>query len=465
MPISERDLLDQYGAAVLARNASLFVGAGMSLDAGFPGWADLLKGPRLRARIPNMPDLPLMAQYYVFSTPGGREELESHILRLISVIPPTPTKGHELIKRLAVGDIWTTNYDCLLEQAIPEARVVTSEEDLLRRSISSSLRITKMHGSLENSRPAGWREPPVITRSDYEQYDTLHPRMWASLRATYLTRTFLFLGFSFSDPNIEILLRLSRTLLNVGTPEHFTVIRKPSSAKEIRNHELRVRDLESSGIAVHEIASYDEIVPLLERLVQRTRPERLFISGSEGTNPDEVREVGKKLGHRFAETTVEVVSLAGPAGLAVSFPFGYSLHANGEYTPERIKFYFRQSASPPPPLEQRMGTAVYTGWTRDEILADLLPECRATLVLGGGDRTMEEIDRSVSLRLPVIPVPISGGTALRAYDGYTIDHLLGRIASEADARDWRNLKDGDSDIASAAVLRLARRAMYLQEPS
>ena len=409
MPMSERDLLDQYGAAVLARNASLFVGAGMSLEAGFPGWAELLKGPRRQARIPNISDLPLMAQYFVLSTPGGREELESHILRTLSVIPPTPTRGHQLIKRLGVGDIWTTNYDCLLEQAMPAARVITSEEDLVRRSVSSSQQITKMHGSLKNSSPSGWRESPVITRSDYEQYETRHPRMWASLRASYMTRAFLFLGFSFSDPNIEILLRLSRTLLNVGTPEHFTVIKRPDSSKEMRNHELRVQDLETSGIAVHEINGFNDIIPLLERLVQRTRKERLFISGSEGTNLDGVLTIGKKIGHRLAETPTEIVSLAGAAGLAVSFPFGYSMQANGDYTPERIKFYFRQSSSPPPPLEHRMGTAVYTGWSRDEILADTLPECRAVLVLGGGDKTMDEIDRSVKPSTPRYTCPFFRG--------------------------------------------------------
>jgi SIR2-like domain len=463
--MSERNLLDQYGAAVLAGNASLFVGAGMSLEAGFPGWADLLKGPRRQAKIPNIPDLPLMAQYYVLSTPGGREELESHILRTLSAIAPTPTKGHELIKRLGVGDIWTTNYDCLLERAIPTARIVTSEEDLVKRSVSSSKQITKMHGSLKDSEPSGWRELPVITRSDYEQYETLHPRMWASLRASYMTRSFLFLGFSFSDPNIEILLRLSRTLLNVGAPEHFTVLKRPSDPREVRNHELRVQDLEASGMAVHEIHDYDDIAPLLERLVRRTRKARLFIAGSEGTNPEDVLTVGKKIGHRLAEIPIEVVSLAGPAGLAVSFPFGYSLRANSSYSPDRIKFYFRQTASPPPPLEQRMGTAVYTGWTRDEILDDVLPECRAVLVLGGGERTKEEVDRSVALRLPVVPVPLSGGTARRTYDESTIDILLGRAASEADMRDWQNLKDGDSDVATAAVLRLVRRAMYLEIPS
>jgi SIR2-like protein len=459
MPITERDLLDQYGAAVIARNASLFVGAGMSLETGYPGWGDLLRQPRRQARIPNLSDLPLVAQYFVLSTAGGREALESHILKTLSVIPPTPTTGHRLIKRLTVSDIWTTNYDCLLERAMPRARVVASENDLVTRSVSSSQQITKMHGSLTNAQPCGWREQPVITRSDYEQYETRHPRMWASLRASYMTRAFLFLGFSFSDPNIEILLRLSRTLLRAGAPEHFTVLKRPSSSKELRSHELRVQDLESSGIAVHEVPSFDAIVPLLERLVQRTRKERLFISGSDD---DKVRAIGKQIGHRLAETSIELISLAGPAGLAVSFPFGHSLQASGNYSPGRIKFYFRQSASPPPPLDHRMGTAVYTGWSREELLAQVLPECRGVLVLGGGARTKDEIDRSVKLRLPVIPIPASGGTAMNTYNKYEVDHLLGHTASEADIKDWENLRDPDSDVVTAAVYRLVRRAMYLE---
>ena len=402
-----------------------------------------------------------MAQYFVISTPGGRAALESHILTTLSAITPTPTKGHKLIRRLGVGDIWTTNYECLLEEAIPEAPVVTSEDDLAKRRVSSNRQITKMHGSLENSRSSGWLASPIITRSDYEQYEMLHPRMWASLKATYMTRTFLFLGFSFSDPNIEILLRLSRTLLNVGAPEHFTVIKKPDEPNKLRDHELKVQDLESSGIAVHEISAFADIVPLLERLVQRTRRERLFVSGSEGTNPADVREIGKKIGHRLAESSIEIVSLAGAAGFAVSFPFGYSLRVNRNYEPERIKFYFRQSDSAPPLLEQRMGTAVYTGWTREEILDDLLPECRGVLVLGGGERTMDEVNRSVELRLPVIPVPMSGGTAMELYNSRNIDYLLGREATDADVRDWRILEDQDSDVATAAVFRLVRRAMYL----
>lgn len=465
MPMAERDLLRQYGAAVLTHNASLFVGAGMSLGAGYPGWGKLLDDLRTQAGIPEMTDMPLLAQYYVLSTPGGREALNSHILNAMSAISPKTTRGHRLIAKLDIDDIWTTNYDRLLEESMPDARVIAREDDLKIRQIASRQRITKMHGSLNDREPTGWLEEPIITRSDYESYETVHARKWAALRAAYMTRSFLFLGFSFSDPNIEVLLRLSRTLLDVGTAEHFTVLKRPARSDEERMHDLRVRDLETSGIGVHEIDRYEDIIPLLDRLVRRTRKATLFISGSNGTDADSVRNIGKKIGHRLADFEIQLASLAGDAGLAVSFPFGYSLQANSSYSPEQIKFYFRQSGNTPPPLTQRVGTAVYTGSSREEILADVLPECRSALVLGGGDNTMEEVNRARDLELPVIPVPTSGGTALQVYRALRIEELLGSDISASDQRDWANLENPDQDIVASAATRLVRRMMFLTPPS
>lgn len=462
--MAERDLLEQYGAAVLTHNASLFVGAGMSLGAGYPDWGKLLDPPRKQAGIPEMADMPLLAQYYVLSTPGGREALNSHILNAMSAVSPRVTGGHKLIAKLDIDDIWTTNYDRLLEESIPGARVIAREEDLKVRQIASRQRITKMHGSLDDRNPPGWLEEPIITRSDYESYETVHPRKWAALRAAYMTRSFLFLGFSFSDPNIEVLLRLSRTLLDVGTAEHFTILKRPNRSDQERMHDLRVRDLEASGVGVHEIDRYEDLIPFLDRLVRRTRKPTLFISGSNGTDADSVRDIGKKIGHRIADFEIQIASLAGEAGLAVSFPFGYSLQANSSYSPERIKFYFRQSNNDPPPLAQRVGTAVYTGFSREEILADVLPECRSALVLGGGGNTMEEVKKARDLKLPVIPMPTSGGTALKVYETLSIDELLGGDISEFDQRDWVNLNNPDQDIVASAATRLICRMMFLTTP-
>src|SRR5260370_34851733 len=105
--------------------------------------------------------------------------------------------------------------------------------------------------------------------------------MWSLLTSTYLTRSMLFLGFSFNDPNIGVLLRLSRTLS--APTEHFTVLRAPSDANERRHHDLQAADLERSGVAVHQIGNYDDLDTLLLNLERRTGRQVLFISASESS--------------------------------------------------------------------------------------------------------------------------------------------------------------------------------------
>ena len=47
--------------------------------------------------------------------------------------------------------------------------------------------------------------------------------MWTVLRASYFSRSMLFMGFSFTDPNVDILLRLARTLGTAGGDRHYAV--------------------------------------------------------------------------------------------------------------------------------------------------------------------------------------------------------------------------------------------------
>ncbi|GAA3271565.1 SIR2 family protein [Dactylosporangium vinaceum] len=463
MPISVRDLLDQYGEAALSGNASLFVGAGLSQDAGYPGWGSLLAEARLKGDIPDdVTDLPLVAQYYVSGVPGGRDTLDDEIRSQMTTRPYLPTLGHKSLAALPIDDIWTTNYDTLLEEVMPEARVIATESDLQLRRIPARRRITKMHGSFSVSNPKTWLARPVITRSDYESYEQKHPRMWSSLRATYLTRTFLFLGFSFTDPNVDILLRLARSMATTAS-EHFTVLRKPSATTDERLHALKVRDLEASGVAVCEISNYSELTPLMEQLVRRTRPPLLFIAGSGAGHLDSVKALGKTIGHMLADLDdpIELASFGGAAGIAVSFPFAYTLRAIGKYNPSRIGFHFRESHSPPPPLPERAGTAVYASKEVDELRAELFPNCRAMLVLGGGTTTKTEVETAQKLQLPIIPLPGSEGTARRIYETSTIEDLLGGGVSDADRRDWKFLANPEFGVSAHAAVRLVRRAMYL----
>src|SRR5262249_39178388 len=276
------DLVDSFGNAAMRGNGALFIGAGMSAAAGMPDWAKLLEAPRKAAGVPQLADFPLMAEYISRSPHVGIEVLHAHVLEAICYADSGNTaEVHRLVSRLPVNEIWTTNYDELLERACPGASVVISDEEV--RSIGTVERtIIKMHGSIDAGPPRSWKWPPVLTRTSYETYEDNRPRAWALLHASYLSRTMLFLGFSFTDPNVELLLRLARRHGTSVFDSRLTVIKRPAprDRKALRLHKLRVADLESSGVRVCEVTDYEDLEPLLVALVRRTRPLQLFVSGS-----------------------------------------------------------------------------------------------------------------------------------------------------------------------------------------
>jgi hypothetical protein len=278
VPIERFDLVEDFGQAVLSGNAALFLGAGLSRDAGLPGWGDLLDPIRQRCNVPEHHDLPLVAEYIVNDPRGGRQALEDHILAALTSPARRPARSHRLVARLRVPEVWTTNYDELIETAMTTAGfnvALAVDEDTIREIASNSARTAiKMHGSI-GGRPPDWVAPPVITRTDYERYEDDHPRMWTVLRASYLSRMMLFLGFSFTDPNVEILLRLARTLGTAAGDRHIAVIKRPDPGEgddARRLHELRTADLQESGVRVCEISDYAENTEILTELLHRTRP-------------------------------------------------------------------------------------------------------------------------------------------------------------------------------------------------
>jgi NAD-dependent SIR2 family protein deacetylase len=137
VPVDQYDLVDSFGKAALRGNGALFIGAGMSAAAGMPDWAKLLEAPRRAASVPELADFPLMAEYISASPHVGVQSLHAHVLDAICDADTGSTAEiHRLLSRLPVNEIWTTNYDQLLERASPEAAVVISDDDV--RSMGAS---------------------------------------------------------------------------------------------------------------------------------------------------------------------------------------------------------------------------------------------------------------------------------------------------------------------------------------
>jgi SIR2-like domain len=129
------------------------------------------------------------------------------------------TKGlHDAVLKLDQRIVMTTNYDSAYEDlcmrgAGRDGYSVLNYYDsgLANRLRSPTRLILKLHGSVKHP------EQTVLTRSEYFQAKSDNPRFFALVQSLFATYTLVFIGYSLSDPDIQLLLETS----NVGGSHSF----------------------------------------------------------------------------------------------------------------------------------------------------------------------------------------------------------------------------------------------------
>jgi hypothetical protein len=471
--MNQNELVTQYGRHVDARTATVFVGAGLSIPAGYPSWSDLLEPLRLKLGIEPIDDLPQLAQYYEDDIEDGKVHIQSLVAENFADDDRQPTLAHQLLSQLPIDEFWTTNYDTLLERAIGAAAVIIEDSQLAAPIDPGLRRVYKMHGSV--TKP----ESVVLTRDDYDRYPDQRTRFWHLLRAQVLTTNFLFLGFGFSDPNLELVFKLVRLRTADIPREHFTIMKRPvdhESESDRRLFELRIKELGRAGVRVVVVDSYDEIALILGKLVARCRPPQLMISGSPPSDrppsdgeepypttpvPGDLEAIAIAIGTRLASTSIALVGGSEVAGI-VGYQMMRTLEAADRYEVRRFTLLRRQRDEPLDPPNQRLGRVFFTGDVPNDLRSAALGEVRALIVLGGGVGTQQEIDQALEIGLGIVPVAITGGTAARYWEQMRerLDsELLGGLPIDSSV--FEALAGPKADRAVDAAVRLATQALYL----
>src|SRR5215211_8002805 len=116
-----RAFLDLYLEALMCGQASVFVGAGLSVPAGYVDWRMLLKplAEDVGLDVNKEHDLIRVTQFAI-NNAGGRARVNRRIISEFSR-RATMQPAHEILARLPIVTYWTTNFDSLIEEALQSA--------------------------------------------------------------------------------------------------------------------------------------------------------------------------------------------------------------------------------------------------------------------------------------------------------------------------------------------------------
>ena len=267
------EFIEVYTKALNDNTAAVFAGAGLSKLSGFLDWRSLLRpiAQELKLDVDIETDLIALTQFHV-NKHNGRHNINQLILNEFTKKVQI-NENHKILARLPINTYWTTNYDTLIEEALKSANKtpdVKREPENLAENISKrDAVIYKMHGDVSQTHKA------VITKDDYENFDRTRDLFSIALKGDLVQKTFLFIGFSFSDPNISYILGRIRGLLGENQREHYCLMRKIQkkcfttttkySYAKIKQ-ELQIKDLERYCIRAVLVDDYDDITKILKRI-------------------------------------------------------------------------------------------------------------------------------------------------------------------------------------------------------
>ncbi|WP_340146381.1 SIR2 family protein [Pseudomonas poae] len=426
-------------------NLAIFAGAGFSQGAGFVNWKTLLKpiADELDLDIDRETDLVALAQYHANANGANRSKLDQMLVTEFSTKVKV-TVNHEILARLPIQTYWTTNYDKLIETALGENEKVADVKHTVKQLATTKPKrdavVYKMHGDVEHASEA------VLIRDDYERYHVKMQPYITALSGDLIAKTFLFLGFSFTDPNLDYILSRVRIQYAKHQRQHYCILRKVSQEKDepqadfeyrVRKEELFKQELLRFGIKAVYVDDFKEITAILQEIEHRHKRKTIFISGAAHDyrpwTESESTHFVYKLSKAISKEQYRVISGFGLGiGSAVISGVIEQTLMNGHRldSDQLILRPFPQSQSGERPLkelwtEYRRDMLAHTGIALFLFGNKLNPN--GDVVLSNGMR--EEFDLAVAGGVFVIPVGITGSISadlwkevMAAYDETKYEH-------------------------------------------
>jgi hypothetical protein len=383
--------LDDYSREIFLGKAAYFIGSGISVGSKVPDWSGLLKPFAQAIGISELDgkDLPLVAQYIVNEGSSNRGPFINKVASKLKK-KFAPNNYHRIISKTKVSTIWTTNYDNLLEQSYSGQTIdlKVNDDSIGQYNEGSDVEIIKMHGCVNHD-----PNKMIITQSDYEDFFINRPAISQRLRVDLLQKSFLFLGYSYRDPNIQNIITEARRLSGNFARQHYLI----TKAKKEREFELWCKNLERYGIKVLKIDDFPQLEVILSTLSLKSRGKSVFITGSHKYESNEdVNELCKFLAGQ-KDVILNDGQSTGVMAIARQVYIEAILKENMDIQ-DRIRFFPNPYAANPSFANNPMLLPQLKEWR-----SSLLRSTHVLVAFDGGMGTESEIQVALEMGCIIIP--------------------------------------------------------------
>ena len=437
MAVRKEELIREYTKAIREGNAAVFGGAGLSRASGYVNWTELLRplAKDIDLDVDKEKDLLAVAQFYKNKRGGTRGGINQTIINAFTKKVEI-NENIAILTRLPIFTYWTTNYDSLIETGLREANrnpdVKSESEQLSVILPDRDAVVYKMHGDVSNPAHA------VLTKTDYELYEYRRPLFRTALKGDLISKVFLFVGFSFEDPNMDYILGQIHSLLNEDVHDHYCFLKRAqrtdySSDEEhgynLAKQEMQVENLQQYGIQTVFVDSYSEITDILRSIETASKLKNVFISGSAAEfdpewNKDKAEEFAGELAAALIKDNCRITSGFGLGIGSAVINGALDVIYNEKYRHVDEYLCLR-------PFPQNIADAMKRKERWKKYREDILEEVGIVIFIFGNkkvknvsgeekvvdtDGCIQEFELAKSLNRAIIPVGSTGYAAKKIYD-------------------------------------------------
>lgn len=258
---------------------SVFCGAGADCDATKQQWQDIFTDRTKSFYQDFSSDIYFLAdiekRYY------NADSFINDIRANLQFLSDLESEHINNIVNLNINQIWTTNFDCIIENTIYRKMgflptIIKESADLLTENLNNQYIVYKLNGCVSKA------DTMVLTKTDFFDYFKKQRLMFEMLKRQLVLDTFLFIGYSFTDDLVLNALREIKEVFPNKGKTHYRFVLEKSEEKLKQEYNLYEEKYfwDEYNIRTIHINEYSDIDTYLKKLYKRFCNHNVLIAGS-----------------------------------------------------------------------------------------------------------------------------------------------------------------------------------------